>query len=489
MEHHKNVIIIGAGINGILALREALFQGEKSICVLEQQDGPGGLWKRLPKWQTIQNDPTDFFIDGFYVPHNTPVTAPIVVNFIEKMIQRYSLEKFICYNTKVENWKWKHEVNQWEISITNNETTTKLTCNQLWVAVGCHGEPKLLPTPPQKDERSPLPFEIVHSSNLKDLTWWKDKDVAVIGGNASALDAIENGLKNDVNTIRWYYNKPPFCGGHPDGSMIKVFWTQCFWAVFALLLGKPFQWAKKHSDTTISNLLHRIINTRTIHKKHLKPDEPFDFGKHQYLPGRRTVYKDESNKVLPYRQSKVLWKDNTLCAIRDNQQQLPINTQHIVSCTGYHLPDILKRCIPKFIDVLSPQSYDFLCVPKSIEPRKMLIIGTPFVHHANSATPFMADIILRFVIPRALDDTLWNGKTTIQNTERLNHMDVLFWLIENMGPFSLNRRAVRKTNGIERILFILKLMATFGYWRNLYTISHLWSDRKPRLQNILSHEI
>jgi cation diffusion facilitator CzcD-associated flavoprotein CzcO len=54
-----DVIVIGAGIGGVLALYYARKAGLDAL-LLERQDIVGGLWAQLPPWQDIQFARTDW---------------------------------------------------------------------------------------------------------------------------------------------------------------------------------------------------------------------------------------------------------------------------------------------------------------------------------------------------------------------------------------------------------------------------------------------
>jgi ribulose 1,5-bisphosphate synthetase/thiazole synthase len=60
-----DAVIIGAGLAGVTLLAEAVKHGYKRVIVLERKPYIGGLWVDLPAWQTLQNDPADFCLNGF----------------------------------------------------------------------------------------------------------------------------------------------------------------------------------------------------------------------------------------------------------------------------------------------------------------------------------------------------------------------------------------------------------------------------------------
>jgi cation diffusion facilitator CzcD-associated flavoprotein CzcO len=60
-----DAVIVGGGMGGVVMLAEAVQQRCTRILLLERAEALGGLWARVPGWQTIQNHPLDFCIQGF----------------------------------------------------------------------------------------------------------------------------------------------------------------------------------------------------------------------------------------------------------------------------------------------------------------------------------------------------------------------------------------------------------------------------------------
>ena len=52
-----DAVIVGGGLGGVVMLAEAVQQRYTRILLLERAESLGGLWARVPSWQTIQNHP------------------------------------------------------------------------------------------------------------------------------------------------------------------------------------------------------------------------------------------------------------------------------------------------------------------------------------------------------------------------------------------------------------------------------------------------
>ena len=103
-----------------------------------------------------------------------------IVGQITKLWQRYRLESKTNFNTKVEN-VYQDRQERW---IINDESYGRF--DGVIACVGTCGDPKTPHIPGQENFKGP----IFHSSQLdgKDA---KDKNVLVIGGGASAIEALE----------------------------------------------------------------------------------------------------------------------------------------------------------------------------------------------------------------------------------------------------------------------------------------------------------
>lgn len=111
-----------------------------------------------------------------------------IVEQIEKLWKRYGLEKKTKFDTKVEK-VYKNKQGRW---IVNNESHGNF--DGIIAAVGTCGDPKMAHIKGQEKFEG----DIYHSSELdgKDA---KGKKVLVIGGGASAIEALEFATHGDAN--------------------------------------------------------------------------------------------------------------------------------------------------------------------------------------------------------------------------------------------------------------------------------------------------
>jgi cation diffusion facilitator CzcD-associated flavoprotein CzcO len=187
-----DVIIIGAGIGGVICAKYAKDAGLSAL-VLEKESSAGGIWRDLPSWQDIQIKKEDWTLGT--IPLEGPDQQNVLKN-IEAWIREFELEEVIAYESKV--MKAHPTDHGWDV-----ETKTRLLkCKFLVVATGIHGSP-YLPSIPRKDSL----ITESHSMAVREPGLLKGKRVAVIGAGASALDLLELAVKNEAAEITWIYRR------------------------------------------------------------------------------------------------------------------------------------------------------------------------------------------------------------------------------------------------------------------------------------------
>lgn len=76
----------------------------------------GGLWVTLPPWQTVQNDPRDFCMQGFTT--NKRVWYPgDVCHMLEEYVRVQQLEPYICLGREVLSQEWVEPEEAWLLKV------------------------------------------------------------------------------------------------------------------------------------------------------------------------------------------------------------------------------------------------------------------------------------------------------------------------------------------------------------------------------------
>ncbi|KAH7125821.1 hypothetical protein EDB81DRAFT_860533 [Dactylonectria macrodidyma] len=178
--HRPNIAVIGAGITGITSAAHCVGHGfETTIFESGSEDAVGGIWTRVNDTSGLQIHSLMYRFHPSVQWNRGYPNRQEIVSQVQQLWKRYGLQKRTRFNTKIsrvyqENGKW----------VVNHPSLGKF--DGLIVAIGTCGGPKI----PSMQGMDKFKGEIYHSSELtgKDA---KDKRIAVIGGGASAVEALE----------------------------------------------------------------------------------------------------------------------------------------------------------------------------------------------------------------------------------------------------------------------------------------------------------
>ncbi|KAF2767668.1 FAD/NAD(P)-binding domain-containing protein [Teratosphaeria nubilosa] len=175
------IAVIGAGLTGVSSASHCVGHGF-DVTLFEAGDrrALGGIWAKVNNTSGLQIHslmyrfhPSVDWTGGY--PNRKEI-----VEQITKVWERYRLEEKTEFNVKVEK-VWKNEQG---LYVVNDEKYG--TFDGVIAAVGTCGDPKMPSIPGQEKFQG----EIFHSSQL-DGKEAKGKKVLVIGGGASAIEALE----------------------------------------------------------------------------------------------------------------------------------------------------------------------------------------------------------------------------------------------------------------------------------------------------------
>ena len=275
-----DAVIVGGGLGGVVMLAEAVQQRFTRILLLERGESLGGLWARLPAWQTIQNHPLDFCIQGF-TTRKQVWHARDVLHFIDEYARVQNLQPFIRCSHDVVGCAWSDAEGCWVLQVhTGTGSREEVRCRILVLCTGRHATPVV----PSIDTDGSVPM--VHSSHFQRWEETRGKNVVVVGGGASALDLCVNVLRSQEKDdpqgqLEWVVRSPRFFSG---------FEFRCLWPVTILqmLLG-----------TTVSTfLLNAAINAHAAVTfgwwglLSWLPQKRFDLRDTQYVPGRSSLLRN-----------------------------------------------------------------------------------------------------------------------------------------------------------------------------------------------------
>ncbi|KXT04609.1 hypothetical protein AC578_8647 [Pseudocercospora eumusae] len=177
------IAIIGAGITGVSSAAHCVGHGfDVRIFEAGGRDALGGIWAKVNNTSGLQIHSImyrfhpDVKYDSGYPDRRQ------IVGQVEKLWKNYHLEEKTKFHTKVEK-VYKNDNGQW---IINDDSNGRY--DGIIVAVGTCGDPKMAHIKGEKGYQG----EIFHSSQLdgKEKSI-EGKEVLVVGGGASAIEALE----------------------------------------------------------------------------------------------------------------------------------------------------------------------------------------------------------------------------------------------------------------------------------------------------------
>ena len=186
------IAVIGTGLTGVSAAAHCVGHGF-DVVLFEQhgEESVGGIWSRVNTTSGLQIHSLMYRFhpsvkyDGGYPKQNQ------LVDQIKKLWLRYGLDERTKFNTKVKS-VYKDKQNRWIINDPSNGRFDGVIA-----AIGTCGDPKMAPLP----EMEKFAGEIFHSSDL-DGKEAKDKTVLIVGGGASAVEALQWAVNTGAKDIK-----------------------------------------------------------------------------------------------------------------------------------------------------------------------------------------------------------------------------------------------------------------------------------------------
>ncbi|KIW04250.1 uncharacterized protein PV09_04555 [Verruconis gallopava] len=175
------IAVIGAGLTGVSAASHCVGHGFDTV-IFEAGDekSVGGIWTKVNNTSGLQIHSLMYRFHPSIRWRKGYPDREQIVSQIQQLWQRYGLKERTRFNTKVTKL-YQDDKNRW---IVNDPSNGRF--DGVIVAVGTCGEPKMAHIPGQEKFKG----EIYHSSELdgKDA---KGKKVVIVGGGASAVEALE----------------------------------------------------------------------------------------------------------------------------------------------------------------------------------------------------------------------------------------------------------------------------------------------------------
>lgn len=346
MKAEFDIIIIGAGIGGIICAKYAQDAGLSAI-VLEKAPDTGGLWRVLPAWQDIQIRWQDWTFKN--IPIDGVRQEDILKN-IRAWVEQFQLQDKIRTNTEVLSAEYGNGV--WLVRTTAGEMRSRY----LIAATGAHNQAYI----PEVSRKNSTIREI-HSAQLMDPEILRGRRVCVVGGAASSYDVLDLCFQYGASDVHWIYRNlnwmNPTRRNKQEATGMRAFAQK-------QMLG--------FSAEKMSAALNGILRKKYVRYglEDIIPSYPLDLNKHHLVPGRATMIQ---NYQRIRRYPGTVLELNGNCVIPSFGKMFEADI--LVWCTGYETnlsylklpmldglktsPEISKRCGQLFRSLDYPTLYLF----------------------------------------------------------------------------------------------------------------------------------
>ncbi|MDQ1475164.1 MAG: 4-hydroxyacetophenone monooxygenase [Actinomycetota bacterium] len=208
------VLIVGAGMSGLLAAHR-LVQAGVPFVIVEKNDDVGGTWLENSYPGCRVDNPNHNYSYSFAQRHDWPLhfsTQDVLLDYFRRCADAFDLRRFVRFGTHVESATWSEADRRWAVhvrSVDGHEHT--IHANAVISAVGQLNRP-LFPDIEGRDSFEGPTFHSARWDHDLDLA---GKRVAVIGTGASAVQFIPE-IAPRVGELLVFQRTPPWLGPTDD---------------------------------------------------------------------------------------------------------------------------------------------------------------------------------------------------------------------------------------------------------------------------------
>jgi 4-hydroxyacetophenone monooxygenase len=208
------VLIVGAGMSGLLAAHR-LVQAGVPFVIVEKNDDVGGTWLENSYPGCRVDNPNHNYSYSFAQRHDWPLhfsTQDVLLDYFRRCADAFDLRRFIRFGTHVESATWSEAERRWAVQVRSadgHEHT--IHANAVISAVGQLNRP-LFPDIAGRDSFEGPSFHSARWDHDLDL---RAKRVAVIGTGASAVQFIPE-IAPEVGELLVFQRTPPWLGPTDD---------------------------------------------------------------------------------------------------------------------------------------------------------------------------------------------------------------------------------------------------------------------------------
>ncbi|HEY1753436.1 MAG TPA: NAD(P)/FAD-dependent oxidoreductase [Caulobacteraceae bacterium] len=211
---HMPVVIVGAGMSGLLAgirLKEA----GVPFTIVEKNPEVGGTWFENQYPDCRVDNPSHLYSYSFEPNHEWPnhfSPQPVLLAYFKNVADKHGLREHIRFETQVEEAAWDEAASMWRVRVTGKDGQAEtLSAKAVISAVGQLNQPRFPDVPGVGDFKGPA----FHSARWRHDVDLKDKRVAVIGTGASAFQFVPEVAKEAAH-LTVFQRTPPWLAPTPD---------------------------------------------------------------------------------------------------------------------------------------------------------------------------------------------------------------------------------------------------------------------------------
>ncbi|MGV0836572.1 flavin-containing monooxygenase [Mycolicibacterium thermoresistibile] len=241
-----DVIVIGAGISGMLAVIQLRKAGFDRIVVLEKNDDVGGCWLENQYPGAGVDTPSYLYSYSFaardWATHFAKRDE--VEQYLSDVADEYGVREAIRFNTEVVSAEYDSSSASWTV---RTEGGDELSARILISATGVLNRPKIPPIPGLDSFDGPA----FHTAAWPDGLNLKGKRVAVIGTGASAMQVVP-AIADEVDSLVVFQRSPQWIAPN------DVYFSAIDAAVHRLMARVPFyaRWYRARLAWNFNDRVH-----------------------------------------------------------------------------------------------------------------------------------------------------------------------------------------------------------------------------------------
>ena len=232
-QKQPKILVIGAGMSGILVAMRLLKSGFTDFHIYEKDHDLGGTW-RINTYPGIACDvPSHYYTYESEPNGNWSARLPQgaeIQQYLQSIAEKYEVRKYISFNKEVVDCK--HDGEQWTIKMQDGETLVRD------YVIACCG---LLyhPTYPDIDGLDSFSGKAFHSARWDHDTDLSGKKVGLIGNGSTAAQIVSTLAAENVD-LKMFLRTPQWIFPLPDRKYTAVERTLTRWFPMLARFGHTF---------------------------------------------------------------------------------------------------------------------------------------------------------------------------------------------------------------------------------------------------------